>query len=41
VAARGFYHAAQPGPASLDRRGTFYVADAANNLRQFGRDGQR
>ena len=29
-----------PGPASLDRRGTLYVADAANNLRQFGRDGQ-
>ena len=29
-----------PGPASLDRRGTLYVADADNNLRQFGRDGQ-
>lgn len=29
-----------PGPASLDRRGTLYVADANNNLRQFARDGQ-
>jgi hypothetical protein len=29
-----------PGPASLDRRGTFYVADRDNNLRQLGRDGQ-
>lgn len=29
-----------PGPASLDRRGTLYVADADNNLRQFARDGQ-
>jgi hypothetical protein len=29
-----------PGPASLDRRGTLYVADADNNLRQFGREGQ-
>jgi streptogramin lyase len=29
-----------PGLASLDRRGTLYVADAGNNVRQFGRDGQ-
>ena len=29
-----------PGLASIDRRGTFYVADADNNVRQFGRDGQ-
>ena len=29
-----------PGPASLDRRGTLYVADRDNNLRQLGRDGQ-
>ncbi|GAB2960950.1 hypothetical protein GCM10027048_31130 [Hymenobacter coalescens] len=31
---------AQPGPASLDRRGNLYVTDAQNNLRQFGPDGQ-
>ncbi|KAA9338504.1 hypothetical protein F0P96_06640 [Hymenobacter busanensis] len=30
----------QPGPASLDRRGNLYVADAKNNLRQFAPDGQ-
>ena len=29
-----------PGPASLDRRGTLYVADADNNLRQFAADGR-
>lgn len=29
-----------PGPASLDRRGTLYLADRDNNLRQLGRDGQ-
>jgi hypothetical protein len=28
-----------PGAASLDRRGTLYVADADNNLRQFSRVG--
>jgi hypothetical protein len=31
---------AQPGAASLDRRGNLYVADALNSLRQFGPDGQ-
>ncbi|RTQ49189.1 hypothetical protein EJV47_13665 [Hymenobacter gummosus] len=31
---------AQPGPASLDRKGNLYVTDAQNNLRQFGPDGQ-
>ncbi|RAK66950.1 hypothetical protein [Hymenobacter edaphi] len=31
---------AQPGPASLDRRGNLYVTDARNSLRQFGPDGQ-
>ncbi|SET77794.1 hypothetical protein [Hymenobacter actinosclerus] len=30
----------QPGAASLDRRGNFYVTDRQNNLRQFGPDGQ-
>ncbi|WP_400193632.1 hypothetical protein [Hymenobacter sp. B81] len=30
----------RPGPASLDRRGNLYVADAKNNLRQFAPDGQ-
>ncbi len=29
-----------PGPASLDRRGTLYVADADHNLRQFAADGR-
>jgi len=29
-----------PGPASLDRRGTLYLADQENNLRQLARDGQ-
>ena len=29
-----------PGAASLDRRGTLYVADADNNLRQFSGEGQ-
>jgi len=29
-----------PGPASLDRRGTLYLADQDNNLRQLARDGQ-
>ena len=29
-----------PGPASLDRRGTLYVADADNNLRQLAADGR-
>jgi hypothetical protein len=29
-----------PGPASVDRRGTLYVADHDNNLRQLTRDGQ-
>ena len=29
-----------PGPASLDRRGTLYVGDADNNLRQFAADGR-
>jgi len=28
------------GVASLDRRGTLYVADAQNNVRQYGADGQ-
>jgi hypothetical protein len=28
-----------PGAASLDRRGALYVADADNNLRQFGPEG--
>jgi len=28
-----------PGAASLDRRGALYVADADNNLRQYGPDG--
>ncbi|PJJ54858.1 hypothetical protein CLV45_3204 [Hymenobacter chitinivorans DSM 11115] len=31
---------AQPGPASVDRRGNLYVADNQNNVRQFGPDGQ-
>ncbi|MBX0291038.1 hypothetical protein K3G63_11340 [Hymenobacter sp. HSC-4F20] len=31
---------AQPGPASLDRRGNLYVTDAQNNLHQYGPDGQ-
>lgn len=31
---------AQPGPASLDRRGNLYVTDNQNNLHQFGPDGQ-
>jgi hypothetical protein len=31
---------ANPGPASLDRRGILYIADHDNNLRQLGRDGQ-
>ncbi|UOQ78322.1 hypothetical protein MUN84_07010 [Hymenobacter sp. 5516J-16] len=31
---------AQPGPASLDRRGNLYVTDSQNNLRQYGPDGQ-
>lgn len=31
---------ANPGPASLDRRGILYLADHDNNLRQLGRDGQ-
>ncbi len=30
-----------PGVASLDRRGTLYVADQDNNLRQFSGEGQR
>lgn len=30
----------QPGAASLDRRGTLYVADAQNNIHQYGPDGQ-
>jgi hypothetical protein len=30
---------ANPGAASLDRRGALYVADADNNLRQFGAEG--
>ncbi|UYZ59060.1 NHL repeat-containing protein [Hymenobacter latericus] len=30
----------KPGPASLDRKGNLYVADAQNNLRQFAPDGQ-
>lgn len=30
----------RPGVASLDRRGTLYVADAQNNVRQYGADGQ-
>jgi len=29
-----------PGAASLDRRGTLYLADQDNNLRQLSRDGQ-
>ena len=29
-----------PGPASLDRRGTLYVADADNNLHQLAADGR-
>jgi hypothetical protein len=29
-----------PGPASVDRRGTLYVADHDNNLRQLTREGQ-
>ncbi|AMR29036.1 hypothetical protein A0257_19315 [Hymenobacter psoromatis] len=29
-----------PGAASLDRRGTLYLADQDNNLRQLARDGQ-
>ena len=28
-----------PGAASLDRRGSLYVADADNNLRQYGPEG--
>ncbi|GAB3228567.1 hypothetical protein GCM10027346_13260 [Hymenobacter seoulensis] len=31
---------AQPGPASLDRRGNLYVTDSQNNLHQYGPDGQ-
>ncbi|SNC75260.1 hypothetical protein SAMN06265337_2785 [Hymenobacter gelipurpurascens] len=31
---------AQPGPASLDRRGNLYVTDGQNNLHQYGPDGQ-
>ncbi|UOG74075.1 hypothetical protein MTX78_18370 [Hymenobacter tibetensis] len=31
----------KPGVASLDRRGTLYVADAQNNVRQYGPDGQQ
>jgi hypothetical protein len=31
---------AQPGPASLDRRGNLYVTDRQNNLHQYGPDGQ-
>jgi hypothetical protein len=30
----------QPGAASLDRRGTLYVADANNNVHQYGPNGQ-
>lgn len=30
----------QPGAASLDRRGTLYVADTRDNVRQYGPDGQ-
>lgn len=30
----------QPGAASLDRRGNFYVADAQDNIHQYGPDGQ-
>ncbi|TGE22082.1 hypothetical protein E5K00_17680 [Hymenobacter aquaticus] len=30
----------RPGPASLDRRGNLYLADAQNNVRQYGPDGQ-
>ncbi|UOQ65484.1 hypothetical protein [Hymenobacter volaticus] len=30
----------RPGVASLDRRGTLYVADAQNNVHQYGPDGQ-
>ncbi|HEX8427799.1 hypothetical protein [Hymenobacter sp.] len=30
----------KPGVASLDRRGTLYVADAQNNVHQYGPDGQ-
>ncbi|SHK38079.1 hypothetical protein SAMN02746009_00841 [Hymenobacter psychrotolerans DSM 18569] len=30
----------QPGVASLDRRGTLYVADSRDNIRQYGPDGQ-
>ncbi|RSK51363.1 hypothetical protein [Hymenobacter rigui] len=30
----------QPGAASLDRRGNFYVTDAQNNLHQYSPDGQ-
>lgn len=32
---------AQPGPASLDRRGNVYVTDGQNNLHQYGPDGQQ
>jgi hypothetical protein len=31
---------AQPGAASLDRRGNLYVTDAQNNLHQYSADGQ-
>lgn len=31
---------AKPGAASLDRRGNLYVADAQNNIHQYGPDGQ-
>ena len=30
----------QPGVASLDRRGTLYVADSRDNIHQYGPDGQ-
>ncbi|MBC6990702.1 hypothetical protein [Hymenobacter sp. BT491] len=30
----------QPGVASVDRRGTLYVADQQNNIHQYGPDGQ-
>ncbi len=30
----------QPGAASLDRRGTLYVADARDNIHQYGPEGQ-
>ena len=34
-----FIKLANPGAASLDRRGALYVADADNNLRQYGPEG--